>query len=598
MVKKLLSHLGEYKKFALITPACMILEVIAETITPRLMGMLVDNGVDKGNVSYIIRVGLLMLLCALFGLVAGLTGGFTAAKASTGFARNLRKGMYDNIQTFSFSNIDRFSTAGLVTRLTTDVTNVQNAFQMIIRMSFRAPFSLIFAMTAAFLVSARIARIYLIAVIILAAIIVTIMLSAMKSFRQVFKKYDELNATVQENVNAIRVVKAYVREDYEKSRMVKACENIYNLFVGAESKVVLNAPSMMTAVYTCILLISWVGAHMIVSNELTTGELMTLLTYCMNILMNLMMLSMIFVMVSISMASAERIVEVLDESADIADPDAPVTKVKDGSIEFDDVDFSYYKESEAPVLKDITLKINSGETIGIIGGTGSGKSSLVNLICRLYDVMQGSVKVGGINVKQYDLETLRNEVAVVLQKNVLFSGSIYDNLRWGNPDATDEECKRACILACADEFIEKMPDKYDTHIERGGTNLSGGQKQRLCIARALLKNPKILILDDSTSAVDTATDAKIRHAFYKEIPDTTKIIISQRVSSVQDADRIIVMDDGRINGIGTHEELLNNNDIYRDVYESQTSERDFDTPEVNVNQKQPVEEDLDYLGED
>ena len=554
----------------------MILEVIAETITPRLMGMLVDNGVDKGNVSYIIRVGLLMLLCALFGLVAGLTGGFTAAKASTGFARNLRKGMYDNIQTFSFSNIDRFSTAGLVTRLTTDVTNVQNAFQMIIRMSFRAPFSLIFAMTAAFLVSARIARIYLIAVIILAAIIVTIMLSAMKSFRQVFKKYDELNATVQENVNAIRVVKAYVREDYEKSRMVKACENIYNLFVGAESKVVLNAPSMMTAVYTCILLISWVGAHMIVSNELTTGELMTLLTYCMNILMNLMMLSMIFVMVSISMASAERIVEVLDESADIADPDAPVTKVKDGSIEFDDVDFSYYKESEAPVLKDITLKINSGETIGIIGGTGSGKSSLVNLICRLYDVMQGSVKVGGINVKQYDLETLRNEVAVVLQKNVLFSGSIYDNLRWGNPDATDEECKRACILACADEFIEKMPDKYDTHIERGGTNLSGGQKQRLCIARALLKNPKILILDDSTSAVDTATDAKIRHAFYKEIPDTTKIIISQRVSSVQDADRIIVMDDGRINGIGTHEELLNNNDIYRDVYESQTSERDFD----------------------
>ena len=598
MVKKLLSHLSEYRKYALITPACMILEVIAETITPRLMGMLVDNGVDKGNVSYIIRVGLLMLLCALFGLVAGLTGGFTAAKASTGFARNLRKGMYDNIQTFSFSNIDRFSTAGLVTRLTTDVTNVQNAFQMIIRMSFRAPFSLIFAMTAAFLVSARIARIYLIAVIILAAIIVTIMLSAMKSFRQVFKKYDELNATVQENVNAIRVVKAYVREDYEKSRMVKACENIYNLFVGAESKVVLNAPSMMTAVYTCILLISWVGAHMIVSNELTTGELMTLLTYCMNILMNLMMLSMIFVMVSISMASAERIVEVLDESADIADPDAPVTKVKDGSIEFDDVDFSYYKESEAPVLKDITLKINSGETIGIIGGTGSGKSSLVNLICRLYDVMQGSVKVGGINVKQYDLETLRNEVAVVLQKNVLFSGSIYDNLRWGNPDATDEECKRACILACADEFVEKMPDKYDTHIERGGTNLSGGQKQRLCIARALLKNPKILILDDSTSAVDTATDAKIRHAFYKERPDTTKIIISQRVSSVQDADRIIVMDDGRINGIGTHEELLNNNDIYRDVYESQTSERDFDTPEVNVSAKQPVEEDLDYLGED
>lgn len=600
MFKKLLAQLREYKIFAIITPVFMILEVIAETITPRLMGLLVDNGVEKGDISYIIRTGLMMLACALFGLFAGLAGGFSAAKASTGFAKNLRKAMYGNIQTFSFSNIDKFSTAGLITRLTTDVTNVQNAFQMVIRMSFRAPFSLIFAMTAAFLVSARIARVYLIAVMVLAVIIITIMLSAMKSFRQVFKKYDELNATVQENVNAIRVVKAYVREDYEKSRMYKACENIYNLFVNAENKVVLNGPVMMTAIYTCIMIISWLGAHMIVSSELTTGELMTLLTYCMNILMNLMMLSMIFVMVSISMASGERIVEVLDETADIVNPEDPVMEVRDGSIEFNDVDFSYYKESEAPVLKDITLKIKSGETIGIIGGTGSGKTTLVNLICRLYDVMQGKVMVGGVNVKEYDLETLRNEVAVVLQKNVLFSGSIYDNLRWGNVNATDEECRKACRLACADEFIEKMPDKYDTYIEQGGTNVSGGQKQRLCIARALLKKPKVLILDDSTSAVDTATDAKIRRAFYEEIPDTTKIIIAQRVSSVKDADRIIVMDDGRINGIGTHEELLNNNDIYRDVYESQTSERDFDKPDGDDKDKGngtvPVDADKDYKG--
>ena len=609
MIKKLGTHLKEYKIVTVITPVCMILEVIAETVTPRLMGMLVDNGVEKGDISYIVRVGLMMLAMAAFGLAAGLAGGFTAAKASTGFAKNLRKAMYDNIQTFSFSNIDRFSTAGLITRLTTDVTNVQNAFQMIIRMSFRAPFSLIFAMTAAFLVSARIARVYLIAVIILAVIIIAIMLSAMKSFRQVFKKYDELNATVQENVNAIRVVKAYVREDYEKSRMYKACENIYRLFVNAESKVVLNAPVMMTAVYTCILVISWMGAHMIVSDELTTGELMTLLTYCMNILMNLMMLSMIFVMISISMASGERIVEVLDETADIVNPHNPVMEVKDGSIEFADVDFSYYKESEAPVLKDIRLKIASGETIGIIGGTGSGKTTLVNLICRLYDVTQGKVMVGGRDVREYDLETLRNEVAVVLQKNVLFSGTIYENLLWGmnqgdgsfgSPELTDEmkeECRRACRLACADEFIEKMPDKYDTYIEQGGTNVSGGQKQRLCIARALLKHPTILILDDSTSAVDTATDERIRRAFYDEIPDTTKIIIAQRVSSVKDADRIIVMDDGRINGMGTHEELLKNNEIYRDVYESQTGERDFDRME-NDGGMNAVRADSEYASQE
>ena len=576
MVKVLLAQLKEYKKYAIITPIFMILEVIAETVTPKLMGDLVDNGVSAGNISYIVKIGVLMLLCALFGLITGLLGGFSAAKASTGFAKNIRKKMYDNIQTFSFSNIDKFSTAGLVTRLTTDVTNVQNAFQMVIRMSFRAPFSLIFAMTAAFLVSAKVARVYLIAVLILAVIIVLIMMSAMKSFREVFKKYDDLNATIQENVSAIRVVKAYVREDYEKTRMQKACENIYKMFVDAESKVVINMPVMMAAVHSCILIISWMGAHMIVSDELTTGELMTLLTYCMNILMNLMMLSMIFVMLTMSMASGERIVEVINEEADVVNPENPVMSVSDGSIEFDEVDFSYYKESESPVLKDITLKIQSGETIGIIGGTGSGKTSLINLICRLYDVNAGSVKVAGRDVREYDLEILRNEVSVVLQKNVLFSGTILDNLRWGNKDATEEECIRACKMACADDFIEKMPDKYSTFIEQGGTNVSGGQKQRLCIARALLKKPKILILDDSTSAVDTATDAKIRRAFYEEIPDTTKIIIAQRVASVQDADRIVVMDDGRISGIGTHAQLLETNEIYRDVYESQTGERDFD----------------------
>ncbi|MCR5419701.1 MAG: ABC transporter ATP-binding protein/permease [Lachnospiraceae bacterium] len=598
MIRKLGAQLKEYKFFAFITPLCMILEVIAETVTPRLMGLLVDNGVEKGDISYIVKVGIMMLFCALFGLAAGLAGGFCAARASTGFSKNLRKAMYDNIQTFSFSNIDKFSTAGLVTRLTTDVTNVQNAFQMLIRMSFRAPFSLVFAMTASFMVSARIARIYLMAVIILAVIIVFIMLSAMKSFRQVFKKYDDLNSTIQENVNAIRVVKAYVREDYEKSRMYKACENIYKLFVNAESRVVLNAPIMMTAVYTCILLISWVGAHMIVSDELTTGDLMTLLTYCMNILMNLMMLSMIFVMLSMSMASGERIVEVLDERPDIVNPEEPLMSVRDGSIEFEDVDFSYYKESESMVLKDISLKINSGETVGIIGGTGSGKTSLVNLICRLYDASLGVVKVGGRNVKEYDLEVLRKEVSVVLQKNVLFSGTIMENLRWGNKDASEDECIRACKMACADEFIEKMPDKYDTYIEQGGTNVSGGQKQRLCIARALLKKPKILILDDSTSAVDTATDAGIRRAFYEEIPDVTKIIIAQRVSSVQDADRIIVMEDGRINGVGTHEELLNNNVIYKDVYESQMGERDFDGFEEKGKSPEKIKAlaDEDYKG--
>ncbi len=579
MFKRLLSEVKEYKKYAIITPIMMVLEVVAETLTPKLMGMLVDNGIEAegGNINYIIRIGVLMIACALFGLATGLLGGKYAAKASTGFAKNLRKGMYENIQNYSFSNIDKFSTAGLVTRLTTDVTNVQNAFQMIIRMSFRAPFSLILAMLASFMISVKIASVYLVAVVVLSFVLVAIMLSAMKSFKQVFKKYDDLNATIQENVNGIRVVKAYVREDYEQSRMYKACENIYKLFVNAEGKVILNAPSMQLAVYSCILIISYLGAKMVVGSELTTGELMTLLTYCMNILMNLMMLSMIFVMLSMSIASGERIVEVLDEKPDIVNPDNPCMNVADGSIVFDDVDFSYYKESEAPVLKDITLNIKSGETIGIIGGTGSGKTSLVNLICRLYDVSQGKVMVGGKNVKEYDLDVLRKEVAVVLQKNVLFSGTILDNLRWGNMDATEEECIKACKLACADEFISAMPDKYETRIEQGGTNVSGGQKQRLCIARALLKNPKILILDDSTSAVDTATDTKIRKAFYEEIPGTTKIIISQRISSIQDADRIIVMDDGRISGFAAHEELLENNEIYRDIFEGQTGgDKDFD----------------------
>ena len=610
-MKRYWKYIKPYLGYFIIGPILMLSEVVGEVLMPKFMAMIINDGVANGNVATIAKIGFYMVITAVIMGIGGIGGAYFGAKASINFAGDLRHDLFKKIQTFSFSNIDRFSTAGLITRLTTDVTNVQNAFQMIIRMSFRAPFSLIFAMTAAFLVSARIARVYLIAVIILAAIIVTIMLSAMKSFRQVFKKYDELNATVQENVNAIRVVKAYVREDYEKSRMYKACENIYRLFVNAESKVVINAPVMMTAIYTCILVISWVGAHMIVSDELTTGELMTLLTYCMNILMNLMMLSMIFVMVSISMASGERIVEVLDETADIVNPGSPVMEVKDGSIEFSDVDFSYYKESEAPVLKDITLKIASGETIGIIGGTGSGKTTLVNLICRLYDVTQGKVMVGGRDVRDYDLETLRNEVAVVLQKNVLFSGTIYENLMWGmnHPghgdgsfvimptDEMKEECRRVCRLACADEFIEKMPDKYDTYIEQGGTNVSGGQKQRICIARALLKKPKVLILDDSTSAVDTATDAKIRKAFYEEIPDTTKIIIAQRVSSVKDADRIIVMDDGRIDGIGTHEELLKNNEIYRDVYESQTGERDFDRigPDEGMN---AVHADAEYASQE
>lgn len=580
MLKTLGAYVKEYKRASIATPFFMILEVLMEMLIPYLLSALIDNGVEKGDMGYILMIGGCMVVIAAVGLFAGIMGGVYGAKASTGFAKNLRKGMFDNIQTYAFSNIDKFSTAGLVTRLTTDVTNVQNTYQMLLRMCMRAPVSLILAMVMSFIISPRIAGIYLIALVILSCILAVIISHATKYFNAAFPKYDELNASVQENVSAIRVVKAYVREDYENKKFKKASNNIYNIFVKAEKTVAYNNPVMQVTVYTCILVISWVGAKMIVGSGgalLTTGKLMSLLSYCMTILMNLMMVSMIFVMLSMSMASAKRIAEVLEEKPDITNPENPCYEVKDGEIEFDHVNFGYNKGADKRVLNDINLTIRSGETIGIIGGTGSSKSSLVNLISRLYDVDEGSVKVGGKDVREYDIETLRDEVSVVLQKNVLFSGTILDNLRWGDKNATDEECKRACELACADEFIEKFPDKYNTYIEQGGTNVSGGQKQRLCIARALLKKPKILILDDSTSAVDTATDAKIRHAFATEIAQTTKIIIAQRVSSVQGADRIIVMDNGRINGIGTHEELLASNDIYRDVYESQTGgSGDFD----------------------
>ncbi|MCR5657052.1 MAG: ABC transporter ATP-binding protein/permease [Butyrivibrio sp.] len=577
MVKKLLAELKEFTLPSILTPLCMIGEVIAEMIIPVLMGKIVDIGIGGGNMSYIIETGLVMIVVALLGLAAGLGGAFFGAKASTGFARNLRKKMFDNIQTFSFANIDKFSSSGLVTRLTTDVTNIQNSYMMILRMAMRAPSSMVIAMIMSFIISPRLASIYLIAVILLAAFIASIMVTANKYFRAVFEKYDKLNESVQENVSAIRVVKAYVREEYEDNKFKLAALNIYEMFVKAEKRITLTSPVMMGTVYTCIILISWVGAHMIVSNELTTGAMMSLLTYCMNILMSLMMLSIIFVMVTMSAASAKRIVEVMDEKTSIANPENPVMDVADGSISFEHAYFAYNKDSEEPVLKDVNLDIKSGETIGIIGGTGSAKSSLVNLISRLYDVTEGSVKVGGVDVREYDLEVLRSEVSVVLQKNVLFTGTIYENLRWGDANATDEEVERACKLACIDDFIKDMPEGYNTQIDQGGTNVSGGQRQRLCIARALLKKPKILILDDSTSAVDTATDARIRKAFAEEIPNTTKLIIAQRVSSVMDCDRIIVMDDGKIDGFGTHDELLKGNQIYREVYESQTSgDADFD----------------------
>lgn len=570
MIKTLAKQIKEYKSASLVTPIFMILEVAMEMVIPLLMAPIIDDGVQAGDMKHIFAIGCYMILAAIVGLFAGVMGGKYGAKASTGFARNLREAMYENIQTFSFSNIDKFSTAGLVTRMTTDVTNIQNAYQMLLRMCFRAPVSLICAMLMAFLINARVASIYLVAVVFLGIVIIFIMRAVSKYFSEVFKKYDDLNASVQENVAAQRVVKAYVREDYEIDKFHKASYNIYKMFKKAECTMTYVWPVMQFTVYGCILGISWLGAHMIVASQLTTGELMSLLTYCMTILMNLMMLAMIFVMMTMSAASGKRIAEVLNEKADITNPEQPDYDVTDGSIRFDHVTFRYNKQSEKPVLDDLNFEIKAGETIGILGGTGSSKTSLVNLISRLYDVNEGTVYVGGKDVRSYDLETLRNEVSVVLQKNVLFSGTILENLRWGDENATEEECIRACRLACADEFIEKMPEKYNTYIEQGGSNVSGGQKQRLCIARALLKKPKVLILDDSTSAVDTATDAKIRKAFATEIPGTTKIIIAQRISSIQDADRIIVMDNGKIDAFAPHEELLRTNEIYKEVYEAQT----------------------------
>ena len=570
MIKTLAKQIKEYKSASLVTPIFMILEVAMEMVIPLLMASIIDDGVQAGDMKHIFAIGCYMILAAIVGLFAGVMGGKYGAKASTGFARNLREAMYENIQTFSFSNIDKFSTAGLVTRMTTDVTNIQNAYQMLLRMCFRAPVSLICAMLMAFLINARVASIYLAAVVFLGIVIIFIMRAVSKYFSEVFKKYDDLNASVQENVAAQRVVKAYVREDYEIDKFHKASYNIYKMFKKAECTMTYVWPVMQFTVYGCILGISWLGAHMIVASQLTTGELMSLLTYCMTILMNLMMLAMIFVMMTMSAASGKRIAEVLNEKADITNPEQPDYDVTDGSIRFDHVTFRYNKQSEKPVLDDLNFEIKAGETIGILGGTGSSKTSLVNLISRLYDVNEGTVYVGGKDVRSYDLETLRNEVSVVLQKNVLFSGTILENLRWGDENATEEECIRACRLACADEFIEKMPEKYNTYIEQGGSNVSGGQKQRLCIARALLKKPKVLILDDSTSAVDTATDAKIRKAFATEIPGTTKIIIAQRISSIQDADRIIVMDNGKIDAFASHEELLRTNEIYKEVYEAQT----------------------------
>ena len=580
MIKTLASHIRGYIKASIATPVFMILEVVMEMLIPLLMSSMIDNGIKHSggpDLGHIVLTGGLMLLCALVALFGGAMGGVFGAKASAGFARNLRTAMFENIQSFSFANIDRYSTAGLVTRMTTDVTNIQNAYQMILRICFRAPVSLIVAMTITIMINAKLASIYIVAVAFLAVVMFFLIRKTHKYFTQVFEKYDELNASVQENVNSIRVVKAFVREHHEITKFEKATLNLYILFVKAEKMFVAVSPLMMITIYASIIAISWFGANMIVGDELTVGEMTSMLAYCMNILMNLMMIAFIFIMVTMSLASGRRIAQVLNEKATITSPENPDFDVPDGSIDFENVSFSYSEKSERPVLSNINLHIKSGETIGIVGGTGSSKTSLINLIGRLYDVSEGCVKVGGKDVRSYDLEILRDKVSVVLQKNVLFSGTILDNLRWGNENATEEECVQACRLACADEFIRDFPDGYNTKIEQGGSNVSGGQKQRLCIARALLKKPLILILDDSTSAVDTATDAKIRRAFAEEIPNTTKLIISQRISSVEGADRIVVMENGEINSVGTHEELMKSCKIYSETYVAQTvGAGDFD----------------------
>ena len=570
MIKKLASHLGEYRRAALLTPMFSALEAVMDILLPTIMAFIIDLGIEKGDMNAIVKYGLLTFAVAAIALLLGILAGKYAAEASTGFAGNLRDAMYENIQHYSFSNIDKFSTAGLVTRMTTDVTNLQNAFQMMERMCVRAPVHLVFALIMAFSIGGPLALIFVVAVAFLLAVLASIMVPTFKIFDRVFKNYDNLNSSVQENVSAIRVVKSFVRESFENEKYTKACEGLYQQFVNAESRLSFNSPAMLTAIYGCNIALSWFGAKYILHGALTTGQLNALFGYIMNILMALMMLSMAFVMISMSAASAKRIVEVLDEKTDLPPAKAPVQEVKDGSIRFDHVTFKYKHGSGQPVLNDITFDIKPGETLGIIGGTGSAKSSLVQLIPRLYDAETGTVSVGGVDVRDYNLDVLRHEVSMVLQKNVLFSGTILDNLRWGNENASEEECIRVAKLACADEFIERFPDKYNTWIEQGGSNVSGGQKQRLTIARALLRKPKVLILDDSTSAVDTATDAKIRKAFREEIPGTTKIIIAQRISSVQDADRILVLDNGQINGLGTHEELLKNNAIYQEVYNSQT----------------------------
>lgn len=569
MIRTIVKQVKQYKKPSLLTPLFATLEVIMEVLIPYVIATIVDKGIDGGNIKVVYRYGAIMLVMAMFSLLFGILAGKYAAAASAGLACNLRDSMYENIQRFSFSNIDKFSTAGLVTRMTTDVTNIQNAYQMVIRIAVRAPLMLICSMFMCFFINVRMSLIFVVAILFLGIILIAIVLTAMKIFDVVFQKYDDLNASVQENVTAIRVVKSYVREDYEKSKFANAAENLCKLFVKAERVVVFNNPVMMITIYGCVLALSWFGAKYIVAGSMTTGELTSMFSYIMGILMSLMMLSMIFVMLTLSAASGKRIVEVLVEEPDLQNRENPVTEISDGSIDFNAVSFSYKQGSENETLKDIELHIKSGETIGIIGGTGCGKSSLVSLISRLYDVTEGSVCVGGRDVREYDMEVLRDNVAVVLQKNVLFSGTILENLRWGKEDATEEECREACVQACADDFIRQLPDGYHTYIEQGGTNVSGGQKQRLCIARALLKKPKILILDDSTSAVDTATDAKIRKAFAESIPGTTKLIIAQRISSVQEADRILVLEDGRIDGFGTHEELLASNEIYREIYETQ-----------------------------